>query len=195
MEVRVPVMWVLLMCYIFGRIITSHNKGFIEAKSLSKFEDLKIQRKLKTINKPAVKIIKTINGERYECVDFFKQPAFDHPSMKNHTYHYKIGRMWHPRGMRKSKTNNTGFVWGGWTTSTRMMYHGATMELCVTAPKVKPTQFSASSLHFQIGDDYIQIGLHQTPKRSIGFVPNDYYQLSQVKEEMRQVFPHIHPSI
>ncbi|ESQ56028.1 hypothetical protein EUTSA_v10027231mg, partial [Eutrema salsugineum] len=96
MEVRDPVMWLTLMCYIFGHIITSHNKGFIEAKSLSKFEDLEIQRKLKTINKPAVKIIKTIHGERYVCVDFFKQPAFDHPSMKNHTNDYMMRRIWNP---------------------------------------------------------------------------------------------------
>ncbi|ESQ56057.1 hypothetical protein EUTSA_v10026983mg [Eutrema salsugineum] len=221
MEVKGPVTWVLLMCYIFGHIITSHNKGFIEAKSLSKFEDLEIQRKLKTINKPAVKIIKTIDGERYGCVDFFKQPGFDHPSMKNHTYHYKMQRMWHPEGMRKSKTNNTGFgyLWengvgcpigtvpirrvtkndllslnslgdnykprGSWnttsydpnnadqyklhhfavgrTTNTGMMFNGATMELCVTAPTVNPNQFSASRLHFQMGDDYIQLGLTVNP--------------------------------
>lgn len=36
---------------------------------------------------------KTIHGEKYGCVDFFKQPAFDHPSMKNHTYHYKV-QLW-----------------------------------------------------------------------------------------------------
>ncbi|ESQ56055.1 hypothetical protein EUTSA_v10027417mg, partial [Eutrema salsugineum] len=218
MEVRVPVMWVLLMCYIFGHIITSHNKGFIEAKSLSKFEDLEIQRKLLTINKRAVKIIKTINGERYGYVDYFKQPAFDHPSMKNHTYHYKMRRIWHPEGMRKSKTNNTGFGYlrengvgcpigtvpiqrftkdnilglnwldddkyskprGSWNITTYypnndvhdqyhyavrrtkdigMRYNGATMDLCITSPEVKPNQFSSARLHFQIGDDFIQIGI------------------------------------
>ncbi|ESQ56024.1 hypothetical protein EUTSA_v10027113mg, partial [Eutrema salsugineum] len=119
MEVRDPVMWLTLMCYIFGHIITSHNKGFIEAISLSKFEDLEIQRKLKTINKPAVKIIKTIHGERYVCVDFFKQPAFDHPSMKKHTYDYMKKNnnsffLCHILDAtdvesRKGKTNNTGF--------------------------------------------------------------------------------------
>jgi len=33
------------------------------------------------------------------------------------------------------------------------------MELCITAPKVKPTQFSASRLHIQMGRDFLQAGL------------------------------------
>ncbi|XP_013615614.1 PREDICTED: uncharacterized protein LOC106321953, partial [Brassica oleracea var. oleracea] len=113
MEVRGPVMCVLLMCYIFGHIITSHNSCFIEAGSSSKYGDLEIEKKLRTINKPAVKIIKTIHGEKYGCVDFVKQPAFDHPSMKNHTYHYKMRPISHPDEKRKRETNNTafGYLW------------------------------------------------------------------------------------
>ncbi|KAL0874157.1 hypothetical protein Bca101_023862 [Brassica carinata] len=216
MEVRGPVMCVLLMCYIFGHIMTSHKNGFIQARSSSKYGDLEIEKKLRTINKPAVKIIKTIHGELYGCVDFFKQPAFDHPSMKNHTYHYKMRPVSHPKEKRKSETNNTGFghLWengvgcpigtvpirritkddilglnlledkykpgGSYNTTTYgttdpyydqhhfavgrtpnkgMIFNGATMELCVTAPKVKPAQFSSARLHIQIGDDFIQIGI------------------------------------
>lgn len=33
------------------------------------------------------------------------------------------------------------------------------MELCITAPQVKPTQFSSARLHIQLGDDFIQIGI------------------------------------
>ncbi|CAH2079097.1 unnamed protein product [Thlaspi arvense] len=215
MEMRGPLIWVFLMCYSFGHF-TSHNNGFIEAKSLTESKALQIEKKLETINKPAVKIIKTIHGEPYGCVDFFKQPAFDHPSMKNHAYHYKMRPLWQPEGMRKRKTNNTGFgyLWengvgcpigtvpikrvtkddilgvnlledqykprGSWNTITNdsnnvvhydqhhyavgrtknigIHHHGATMDLCLTAPKVKPTQFSSSRLHIQIGDDFIQTG-------------------------------------
>ncbi|KAL1220638.1 Protein neprosin [Cardamine amara subsp. amara] len=213
MEVRGPLMWMFLMCYIFGHIIRSHSNEFVVAKSFSKFEDLEIVKRLKTINKPAVKIIKTIHGERYGCVDFFKQPAFDHPSMKNHNYHYKM------RPMRETKINNTGFgyLWengvgcpigtvpirrvtkddllrldsvgdnhkprGSWNAATTydsnnanqhhfavgrtknigMKFNGATMELCVTAPKVKPTQFSSSRLHIQMGNDFIQVGMTVNP--------------------------------
>ncbi|KAF8080012.1 hypothetical protein N665_0982s0014 [Sinapis alba] len=216
MEVRGPVMCVLLMCYIFGHIITSHNNGFIEARSSSKYGDLEIEKKLRTLNKPAVKIIKTIDGEQYGCVDFFKQPAFDHPSMKNHTYHYKMRPTSHP----KRETNNSrfGYLWengvgcpigtvpirritkddilglnsledkhkplGSYNTTTYgtsdpyydqhhfavgrtpnkgMIFNGATMELCVTAPKVKPTQFSSARLHIQMGDDFIQMGITVNP--------------------------------
>ncbi|CAH2079099.1 unnamed protein product [Thlaspi arvense] len=221
MQVRGPLIWVLLVFYIFGHIFISHNNGFVEAKSSSKFEDLEIENELKTINKPAVMIIKTIQGEQYGCVDFFKQPAFDHPSMKNHTYHYKMRPIWN--GMRERKKNNTangfGYLWengvgcpigtvpikrvtkdellrlhslddnykprGSWSTTTcdptydvhydqhhyavgrtrkkGMVYNGATMELCITAPKVKPTQFSHSRLYIQMGDDFIQTGVAVNP--------------------------------
>ena len=49
-----------LMCCIFGNIIINHNNDFVEAKSLSKVEDLEIEKRLRTINKPAVKIIKVL---------------------------------------------------------------------------------------------------------------------------------------
>ncbi|KAL1220637.1 Protein neprosin [Cardamine amara subsp. amara] len=216
MAVRGPLVWMFLMCYIFSHIIISHNTDLVEAKSFSKSEDLEIGKRLKTINKPAVKIIKTIHGERYGCVDFFKQPAFDHPSMKNHTYHYNM------RPMRETKINSTGFgyLWengvgcpigtvpirrvtkddllrldsfgdnhkprGSWNASTTydpnnngrfdqnhyavvrtknigMKFNGATMELCVTAPKVEPTQFSSSRFHMQMGNDFVQVGLTVNP--------------------------------
>ncbi|XP_077251410.1 uncharacterized protein LOC143890576 [Tasmannia lanceolata] len=53
--------------------------------SLSKEEDLEIERQLKIINKPAVKTIKTEYGQIFSCVDINKQPAFDHPLLMNHT--------------------------------------------------------------------------------------------------------------
>ncbi|CAA7045374.1 unnamed protein product [Microthlaspi erraticum] len=59
----------------------------------------------------------------------------------NDQYHYAVGR-----------TNNTG-----------IHYHGATMDLCITAPGVKPKQFSHSRLHIQLGNDYVQIGLAVNP--------------------------------
>ncbi|KAJ7958325.1 Protein of Unknown Function (DUF239) [Quillaja saponaria] len=44
-----------------------------------------IDRKLKQLNKPAVKTIKSEDGDTIDCVDIYKQPAFDHPALKNHT--------------------------------------------------------------------------------------------------------------
>ncbi|KAG7596514.1 Neprosin [Arabidopsis suecica] len=42
-------------------------------------------------------------------------------------------------------------------------FNGATMELCLTAPKVRPNQFSASRLHIQIGSDFLQTGFTVNP--------------------------------
>ncbi|XP_059318782.1 protein neprosin-like isoform X2 [Lycium ferocissimum] len=54
---------------------------------LSKAEDLELEKQLKLLNKPAIKTIKGKYGEIYDCVDFYKQPAFDHPLLKNHNFH------------------------------------------------------------------------------------------------------------
>ncbi|TXG46639.1 hypothetical protein EZV62_027861 [Acer yangbiense] len=40
--------------------------------------------KLKLLNKPAVKSIKSEDGDIIDCVDINKQPAFDHPALRNH---------------------------------------------------------------------------------------------------------------
>ncbi|XP_068655809.1 protein neprosin-like [Aristolochia californica] len=55
------------------------------AWSVSADEYLQMKRLLKSLNKPAVKIIETEYGEIFDCVDIYKQPAFDHPLLKNYT--------------------------------------------------------------------------------------------------------------
>nr|XP_009762435.1 PREDICTED: uncharacterized protein LOC104214471 [Nicotiana sylvestris] len=54
---------------------------------LSELEDLELEKQLKLLNKPATKTIKTKYGDTYDCVDFYKQSAFDHPLLKNHNFH------------------------------------------------------------------------------------------------------------
>ncbi|XP_044463276.1 uncharacterized protein LOC123194181 [Mangifera indica] len=44
-----------------------------------------IDRKLKALNKPAVKTIMSEDGDTIDCVDIYKQPSLDHPALKNHT--------------------------------------------------------------------------------------------------------------
>ncbi|KAG9441277.1 hypothetical protein H6P81_017131 [Aristolochia fimbriata] len=53
-------------------------------KNLSREEDLELEKQLKMLNKPAIKTIKTEYGDIFDCVDIYKQPAFDHPLLKNH---------------------------------------------------------------------------------------------------------------
>ncbi|KAM7268339.1 hypothetical protein ACFE04_010505 [Oxalis oulophora] len=44
-----------------------------------------IFNQLKRLNKPAVKSIKSSDGDIVDCVKLTDQPAFDHPLLKNHT--------------------------------------------------------------------------------------------------------------
>ncbi|XP_031250284.1 uncharacterized protein LOC116108147 [Pistacia vera] len=44
-----------------------------------------IDGRLKLLNKPAVKSIRSEDGDIIDCVNIYKQPAFDHPALRNHT--------------------------------------------------------------------------------------------------------------
>ncbi|GMI88513.1 hypothetical protein like AT5G25950 [Hibiscus trionum] len=52
------------------------------------FKEL-VDAKLKQLNKPAVKTIQSEDGDIIDCVDIYKQPAFDNPALKNHTIQMK----------------------------------------------------------------------------------------------------------
>ncbi|RZS21672.1 hypothetical protein BHM03_00054383 [Ensete ventricosum] len=56
-----------------------------KTRDLSVEEDRELERELKTLNKPFVKSFQDKYGITYDCVDIYKQPAFDHPLLKNHT--------------------------------------------------------------------------------------------------------------
>ncbi|XP_059277720.1 protein neprosin-like [Lycium ferocissimum] len=80
---------------------------------LSEVEDQELERQLKLLNKPAITTIKTKYGDIYDCVDFYKQPAFDHPSLKNHNFHPKM-KPTLPRIMQTSvtpTTNKSSTIW------------------------------------------------------------------------------------
>ncbi|KAL9302753.1 putative neprosin [Arabidopsis thaliana] len=47
--------------------------------------EIKVLRHLKRFNKPALKSIKSEDGDVIDCVPITNQPAFDHPLLKNHT--------------------------------------------------------------------------------------------------------------
>ncbi|WJZ82059.1 hypothetical protein VitviT2T_001852 [Vitis vinifera] len=46
-------------------------------------EDMELERQLKFLNKPARKSFQDLDGSIYDCVDIDKQPALDHPLLKN----------------------------------------------------------------------------------------------------------------
>lgn len=57
----------------------------LSEKSPSKQTHLKVDGKLKLLNKRSLKTIQTEYGDVIDCVDIYQQPAFEHPSLKNHT--------------------------------------------------------------------------------------------------------------
>ncbi|KAM3321796.1 hypothetical protein P3S67_002947 [Capsicum chacoense] len=69
------------------------NYDGVQGKTvLSKHEELELEEQLKLLNKPSIKTIKSKFGDIYNCVDFYKQLAFDHPLLKNHNFHPEASR-------------------------------------------------------------------------------------------------------
>ncbi|KAG0470838.1 hypothetical protein HPP92_017538 [Vanilla planifolia] len=58
---------------------------------------LEVRRHLSKINKPAVKSIKSPDGDIIDCVQVSHQPAFDHPLIRNHTI--QMTPSFHPDGL------------------------------------------------------------------------------------------------
>ncbi|KAM6568219.1 hypothetical protein CsatB_016204 [Cannabis sativa] len=84
---------ITIVCYI--SYYSKAEEDF--TTKLSKLEELEIEKELNLLNKPPIKTIKTKDGVLYDCIDFFKQPAFDHPALKNHSYHYKMKPSFRPK--------------------------------------------------------------------------------------------------
>ncbi|XP_028088418.1 uncharacterized protein LOC114288980 [Camellia sinensis] len=99
--------------------LVGHNGIEGDWRSLTKEEDLELEEQLKHLNKPAVKTIQNNYGDIYDCVDFYKQPAFDHPLLKNHTFHFQMKPTSSPNGSRHqvsskdSKPLHVGLKGGG----------------------------------------------------------------------------------
>ncbi|XP_070025418.1 protein neprosin-like [Nicotiana sylvestris] len=68
-------------------LLLSYNGVQGEKKRYSELEDLDLEKQLELLNKPAVKTIETTYGDLYDCVNFYKQPAFNHPLLRNHHFH------------------------------------------------------------------------------------------------------------
>ncbi|XP_030477883.2 protein neprosin-like [Cannabis sativa] len=65
------------------------NNNQTQTTSTSLDEEKLIDFKLKLLNKPPLKTIKSSDGDIIDCIDIYKQPAFDHPALKNHTIQIK----------------------------------------------------------------------------------------------------------
>nr|XP_009762536.1 PREDICTED: uncharacterized protein LOC104214543 isoform X1 [Nicotiana sylvestris] len=79
----------VVQIFIATMVFLNHD----EVEGLSKKDHEELERQLKLLNKLAVKTIKTVYGDIYDCIDFYQQPAFDHLLLKNHTYHPQLAEI------------------------------------------------------------------------------------------------------
>ncbi|XP_054811349.1 uncharacterized protein LOC129312696 [Prosopis cineraria] len=82
--------------------------------TVTQAKELEVQKLLDKLNKPAVKSLKSPDGDIIDCVHISHQPTFDHPKLKNHKIQMRptflpkgiksypesktIDQMWHQSG-------------------------------------------------------------------------------------------------
>ncbi|KAL0006542.1 hypothetical protein SO802_008044 [Lithocarpus litseifolius] len=71
----------LCLCFLIPMAAGIRNTNTIFGQK----QKLDVQQQLKFLNKPALKSIKSPDGDIIDCVHINKQPAFDPPFLKNHT--------------------------------------------------------------------------------------------------------------
>ncbi|KAI3945946.1 hypothetical protein MKW92_010737 [Papaver armeniacum] len=77
----VALLWSLLLTYHVPVLV----EGRVDmATKLTQEEELNIERQLRILNKPPTKTIHAPWGDTYDCIEFHKQPTFDHPLLKHH---------------------------------------------------------------------------------------------------------------
>ncbi|CAN1300710.1 hypothetical protein LINPERPRIM_LOCUS24665 [Linum perenne] len=105
-------------------------------------ENRKLEKQFKLLNKPPITTIQTKYGESYDCVDFYQQPAFDHPLLRDDKYKYQVAVL---------------------RTTQRKKYYGGGMAISVYHPSVKKSQYSSSRIIVQNGIDSIAVGWTVNP--------------------------------
>ncbi|KAF5176636.1 Nep-interacting protein [Thalictrum thalictroides] len=73
----------LMIAVFFASTLFTFNHDVV-GKSIVRVDDFELEQQLNQLNKPFVKSIQKKDGRIYDCVHFNKQPAFDHPKLKNH---------------------------------------------------------------------------------------------------------------
>ncbi|KAI4370869.1 hypothetical protein MLD38_019169 [Melastoma candidum] len=67
-----------LLCFCFIRCHGIHHQPLLEE------EERELDKRLRILNKHPVKTVKMTSGDIIDCIDMYKQPAFDHPLLKDH---------------------------------------------------------------------------------------------------------------
>uniref|UniRef100_A0A0D3EZ90 Neprosin PEP catalytic domain-containing protein n=1 Tax=Oryza barthii TaxID=65489 RepID=A0A0D3EZ90_9ORYZ len=80
---QLQVALLLLVALIFSTLSPSKGEGSEAAAAT--LRPRQVQSLLKRLNKPPLATIQSPDGDIIDCVHIFRQPAFDHPLLKNHT--------------------------------------------------------------------------------------------------------------
>ncbi|VVA97502.1 unnamed protein product [Arabis nemorensis] len=83
-----------LMCLCLCGMLSLSCAAARYGSSRQKFE---VKKHLNRLNKPAVKSIQSPDGDIIDCVPISKQPAFDHPFLKDHKIQMRPN--YHPEGL------------------------------------------------------------------------------------------------
>ncbi|WOK96888.1 hypothetical protein Cni_G05596 [Canna indica] len=75
----------VVLCLTFLLLVCGKRNTFSMEK------ELLVEDKLKLLNRPSVKTIQSEDGDIIDCVDIYKQPAFDHPLLRNHIIEMRPG--------------------------------------------------------------------------------------------------------
>ncbi|KAJ0865647.1 putative neprosin activation peptide [Helianthus annuus] len=83
---------VVLYVFMAARLCYTGNN-----RSSGSHENVEVQKLLNSLNKPAVKSIKSSDGDIMDCVRISDQPAFDHPLLKKPHYQDEANLSSEPR--------------------------------------------------------------------------------------------------
>ncbi|KAK6911285.1 Neprosin [Dillenia turbinata] len=76
-----PFLFILVFSYLFSLV---WGLNYTNYRQVSNLRLERIQKHLDKINKPPVSTIESSDGDIIDCIHKRKQPAFDHPLLKNH---------------------------------------------------------------------------------------------------------------
>ncbi|XP_017406518.1 uncharacterized protein LOC108319780 isoform X2 [Vigna angularis] len=65
-------------------LLISHVDYEVDGIRTTIKEDMELEKQFKLLNKSPIKTINTEFGDIIDCIDIFKQPALDHPLLKDH---------------------------------------------------------------------------------------------------------------
>ncbi|KAF5198871.1 Nep-interacting protein [Thalictrum thalictroides] len=74
-------MKILIGLVVLALVLGQHG---VQGERSTIFEDMNLEEQLMILNKPSIKTFHTEEGDIFDCVDIYKQPALDHPLLKNH---------------------------------------------------------------------------------------------------------------